>query len=319
MPDGSWRRPCGRETSTSGWERATSIRYRGRWCHNAAAGLLSTLIPMPALPSGVTRDYPLARLTTIRTGGPAELFARPESLGQLERLLAWAADDGLEVGVVGSGSNLLVADAGVRGLVLKLDKELSTIELDGTQIHCGGGARLPAGSARAALARVLEWVDVSGPTGTERRVPEQLGFAYRRSSLGAGEVVARASFALAPAASDDVKATLADMRARRKAAQPSGIKTFGSTFKNPEDPRAENRTAGQLLDAADCRGMRIGGAGFSAKHANFIENHGDATTADVIAVMAEGRRRVRERFGVELEPEVQALGPVEFPADWKRA
>jgi UDP-N-acetylenolpyruvoylglucosamine reductase len=305
---------------------------------------------MPALPSGVTRDYPLARLTTIRTGGPAELFARPESLGQLERLLAWAADEGLEVGVVGSGSNLLVADAGVRGLVLKLDKELSTIELDGTQIHCGGGARLPAVSARAAqagltgiefgvnipgtvggavrmnanayggeLARVLEWVDVSGPTGTERRVPEQLGFAYRRSSLGAGEIVARASFALAPAASDDVKATLADMRARRKAAQPSGIKTFGSTFKNPEDPRAENRTAGQLLDAADCRGMRIGGAGFSAKHANFIENHGDATTADVIAVMAEGRRRVRERFGVELEPEVQALGPVEFPADWKRA
>ena len=304
---------------------------------------------MPALPSGVTRDYPLARLTTIRTGGPAELFARPESLGQLERLLAWAADEGLEVGVVGSGSNLLVADAGVRGLVLKLDKELSTIELDGTQIHCGGGARLPAVSARAAqagltgiefgvnipgtvggavrmnanayggeLARVLEWVDVSGPTGTERRVPEQLGFAYRRSSLGAGDVVARASFALAPAASDDVKATLADMRARRKAAQPSGIKTFGSTFKNPEDPRAENRTAGQLLDAADCRGMRIGGAGFSAKHANFIENHGDATTADVIAVMAEGRRRVKERFGVELEPEVQALGPVEFPADWKR-
>ena len=249
---------------------------------------------------------------------------------------------------MGSGSNLLVADAGVRGLVLKLDKELSTIELDGTQIRCGGGARLPAVSARAAqagltgiefgvnipgtvggavrmnanayggeLARVLEWVDVSGPAGTERRVPEQLGFAYRRSSLGAGEVVARASFALAPAASDEVKATLADMRARRKAAQPSGIKTFGSTFKNPDDPRAENRTAGQLLDAADCRGLRIGGAGFSAKHANFIENHGDATTADVVAVMAEGRRRVKERFGVELEPEVQALGPVEFPADWK--
>ena len=169
------------------------------------------------------------------------------------------------------------------------------------------------------LARVLEWVDVAGPAGTERRVPEQLGFTYRRSSLRAGEVVARASFALAPAASDEVKATLADMRARRKAAQPSGIKTFGSTFKNPDDPRAENRTAGQLLDAADCRGLRIGGAGFSTKHANFIENHGDATTADVVAVMAEGRRRVKERFGIELEPEVQALGPVAFPADWNRA
>ena len=103
-------------------------------------------------PPGVERDYPLARLTTIRTGGPAELFARPRSIEVLEQLLAWAQADGLEVGVVGSGSNLLVADAGVRGLVLKLDKELSTIELDGTRIRCGGGARLPSVSARAAQA-----------------------------------------------------------------------------------------------------------------------------------------------------------------------
>ena len=304
---------------------------------------------MVQTPPGVTRDYPLARLTTIRTGGAAELFARPGSIDELERLLAWADAEGHQVGVVGSGSNLLVADSRVRGLVLRLDKELSTIELDGNQIRCGGGARLPAVSARAAqagltgiefgvsipgtvggavrmnanayggeLARVLEWVDVVGHGGTERRVPEQLGFAYRRSNLRAGEVVARASFALAGAPSDEVKATLADMRARRKAAQPSGIKTFGSTFKNPDDPRAENRTAGQLLDAAGCLGLRIGGAGFSAKHANFVENYGDATTADVVAVMVEGRRRVKERFGVELEPEVQTLGPVEFPAEWKR-
>jgi UDP-N-acetylenolpyruvoylglucosamine reductase len=302
---------------------------------------------MPEEPNGVQRDYPLARLTTIRTGGAAEFFARPGTLEALERLLAWAGAQGLEVGVVGSGSNLLVADVGVRGLVLKLDKELSTIELHGTRIHCGGGARLPTVSARAAqagltgiefgvsipgtvggavrmnanayggeLARVLEWVDVVRADGTERKTPDQLGFAYRRSSLRPGEVVARASFALSQAASDEVKATLADMRARRKAAQPSGIKTFGSTFKNPDDPRAAGRTAGQLLDAAGCRGLRIGGAGFSDKHANFIENHGDATTADVVAVMVEGRRRVRESFGVALEPEVQALGPVELPAEW---
>ncbi len=303
---------------------------------------------MSEVPHGVQREYPLARLTTIRTGGPAELFARPGSLGELERLVAWAAAEGVEVGVVGSGSNLLVADSGVRGLVLKLDKELSTIELDGPRIRCGGGARLPSVSARAAqvgltgiefgvnipgtvggavrmnanayggeLARVLEWVDVVGPAGTERRTPDSLGFAYRRSNLRPGDVVARASFALTEAPSDKVKATLADMRARRKAAQPSGIKTFGSTFKNPDDPRAEGRTAGQLLDAADCRGLRIGGAGFSAKHANFIENHGDATTADVVAVMAEGRRRVGERFGVALEPEVQVLGPVDIPDEWR--
>jgi UDP-N-acetylenolpyruvoylglucosamine reductase len=301
------------------------------------------------LPPGVERDYPLARLTTIRTGGPAELFARPGTIGELESLLAWAAAEQLEVGVVGSGSNLLVADAGVRGLVLKLDHDLSQITVDGTRIDCGGGARLPAVSAQAAraglsgiefgvnipgtvggavrmnanayggeLARALEWVDVCGPAGTERRTPDELGFAYRRSGLRPGEVVARAAFALTAAPSEDVKRTLSEMRSKRKAAQPSGIKTFGSTFKNPDDPRAGGRSAGQLLEAAGCRGLRVGGAGFSAKHANFVENHGDATTADVVALMAEGRRRVRERFGVELEPEVQALGPVSLPTDWGR-
>ena len=305
---------------------------------------------MATPPEGIERDYPLARLTTIRTGGRAELFSRVGSIPALERLLAWAAEEGIEVGVVGSGSNLLVADEGVRGLVLKLDQDLAEIEVDGTRINCGGGARLPAVSARAAraglsgiefgvnipgtvggavrmnanayggeLARALDWVDIVSASGTERRTPDQLGFAYRRSGLARGEVVARASFALVAEASETVKLTLADMRRRRKEAQPAGIKTFGSTFKNPTDPRAEGRSAGQLLEAAGCRGLRIGGAGFSAKHANFVENHGDASTADVIAVMAEGRRRVMERFGVELEPEVQALGPVAFPSDWTRS
>jgi UDP-N-acetylenolpyruvoylglucosamine reductase len=296
-------------------------------------------------PPGVQRDYPLARLTTIRTGGSAELFARPGSLPELERLLAWAREEGLQVGVVGSGSNLLVADAGVPGLVLKLDKELSEIELKDTHIHCGGAARLPTVAARAAqaglvglefgvsipgtvggavrmnanayggeLARVLEWVDIATGSGTVRRTPPELGFAYRRSSLGPYEIVAQASFQLERGEPAAVKATLADLRARRKAAQPAGVKTFGSTFKNPDS--SAGRTAGQLLDEAGCRGLRIGGAGFSEKHANFVVNHGDATTADVVAVMAEGRRRVHERFGIELEPEVQSLGPVEFPADW---
>jgi UDP-N-acetylenolpyruvoylglucosamine reductase len=228
--------------------------------------------------------------------------------------------------------------------VVKLDKDLSTIELDGTRIRCGGGARLPAVSARAAqagltgiefgvnipgtvggavrmnanayggeLAKVLEWVELVTPDGSERRAPSALGFEYRRSNLRPSEIVARASFALAPATSEAVKATLADMRARRHAAQPSAIKTFGSTFKNPDDPRAEGRTAGQLLDAAGCRGLRVGGASFSTKHANFVENGGAATTADVIALMAEGRRRVEERFGVTLEAEVQTLGPLTVP------
>jgi UDP-N-acetylmuramate dehydrogenase len=103
------------------------------------------------------------------------------------------------------------------------------------------------------------------------------------------------------------------MRRRRHEAQPQGIRTFGSTFKNPDDPRAEGRGAGLLLAEAGCNGLAVGGARFAPKHANFVENTGTATSAEVVAVMAEGRRRVLERFGVALEPEVQTLGDVRFP------
>jgi UDP-N-acetylmuramate dehydrogenase len=300
--------------------------------------------------TGVERDYPLARLTTVRTGGAAELFARPAAAEELVELLAWAEGEGVAVEVVGSGSNLLVADQGVPGLVLKLAGELATMERQELRLVCGGGVRLPSAAAKAAgwglaglefginipgtvggavrmnanayggqLARVLEWVEVCTAAGKQRRRPDELGFAYRSSALQPGEVVARAAFALTAAEPAAVKETLAGMRAQRHAAQPSGIKTFGSTFKNPDDPRAEGRTAGQLLEAAGCRGLAVGGARFSLKHANFVENTGSASTADVLAVMAAGRRRVHARFGVELEPEVQVLGEVEWPADWALA
>ena len=292
------------------------------------------------MPADVQQDFPLSRLTTVRTGGPAELFARAGDAERLAELLAWAEQEDHRVSVVGSGSNLLVADEGVDGLVIKLDRGLATIDHDDSRLVCGGGARLPAVAAQAAklglegiefgvnipgtvggairmnanayggeLARVLEWVDVVTTAGTRRRTPDTLGFAYRSSNLSPGEIVARASFALSPADPAAVKATLARMRAQRHAAQPSGIKTFGSTFKNPPD----GPTAGMLLSEAGCNGLQVGGARFSLKHANFVENMGDATTADVLALMAEGRRRVREQFGVVLEPEVQALGPVRFP------
>jgi UDP-N-acetylmuramate dehydrogenase len=305
---------------------------------------------MSGQPAGVERDYPLARLTTIRIGGPADFFARPGSEREVVELLAWAEAEGLAIGVVGSGSNLLVADDGFRGLVLKLDGELTGIERDGTRVLTGGGMRLPSAAAKAAgwgltglefginipgtvggavrmnanayggeLARVLEWVSVATAAGAERREPADLGFAYRSSNLGDREVVTAASFRLAEADESDVKATMAAMRERRREAQPSGIKTFGSTFVNPDDPRAEGRSAGQLLDAAGCRGLGHGGARLSPKHANFVENTGDATTADVLAVMAAARRRVHERFGVALEPEVQILGEVSWPPEWRLA
>jgi UDP-N-acetylenolpyruvoylglucosamine reductase len=299
-------------------------------------------------PEGVVSDFSLARLTTVRTGGAADWFARPRDEAALLRLLAWAAAESLAVGIVGSGSNLLVADAGFRGLALKLDGELAKIERDGERVLCGGGARLPSASAKAAgwglaglefgvnipgtaggavkmnanayggqLGEILEWVDVCSATGRERRGPGQLGFSYRSSNLSPGEVVSRASFRLRPDRPAAIRARLEEMRGRRREAQPSGIKTFGSTFKNPEGAAAEGRSAGQLLEAAECRGLRHGGARFSEKHANFVENTGSATTADVLGLMAEGRRRVRDRFGVVLEPEVQLLGEVEWPEDWE--
>jgi UDP-N-acetylenolpyruvoylglucosamine reductase len=303
----------------------------------------------PVTPKTVQTDYPLSRLTTVRAGGPADLFARPAGEAELVELLRWAEGEGTPVGVVGSGSNLLVSDAGFRGLVLKLDGALSSVEREATHVLCGGGARLPSATAKVArwgltglefginipgtvggavkmnanayggeLGRVLEWVDVCTAEGAERREPAELGFAYRRSNLKPGEVVSRASFQLVEGDVDEIKATLAQMRAQRREAQPSGVKTFGSTFKNPaDDERAAGRTAGQLLEAAGCRGLQVGGARFSPKHANFVENAGDATTADVLSLMAEGRRRVHERFGIVLEPEVQVLGDVEWPDGWE--
>jgi UDP-N-acetylmuramate dehydrogenase len=297
------------------------------------------------VPSIVERDHSLARMSTVRTGGEADYFARAGSYAQLRELLAWARAADMPVAVVGSGSNLLIADDGVRGLVVKLDRKLALIQREGPlRIVCGGGARLPAVASRAAraglsgiefgvnipgtvggavrmnanayggeLARTLEWVEIVTAEESERRVPEQLGFAYRRSNIADGEIVARASFLLAESDTTTVKAALAQMRARRHEAQPQGIKTFGSTFVNPEDPRAEGRTAGQLLAEAGCNGLTVGGARLAPKHANFVENTGAATTADVLAVMAEGRARVLERFGVALEPEVQTLGDVRFP------
>jgi UDP-N-acetylmuramate dehydrogenase len=302
---------------------------------------------MSAPPEGVQRDFPLARLTTVRTGGAADFFARPGDEPHLVAALRWADEEGLPVGVIGSGSNLLIADDGFHGLALKLNGELAQIEREGEHVVCGGGYRFPSAAAKTAswglsglefgvnipgttggavrmnanayggqLARVLEWVDVCTATGSDRRAPDQLDFTYRHSSLRAGEIVARASFHLQPADPDEIRATLAEMRERRREAQPSGIKTFGSTFKNPADERAEGRSAGQLLEAAGCRGLRHGGARFSEKHANFVENDQGATTTDVLELMAEGRRRVHERFGVELEPEVQVLGEVEWPDGW---
>ena len=300
----------------------------------------------PRTPPGVESGVPLERFATVRTGGSAEYFARASSPELLVELLAWAAAESLAVSVVGSGSNLLIADEGVAGLVIKLDGELATVRIEGTTVFAGAAVRLPSLAARCAregltglefgvnipgtvggavrmnagayggdLSSVLRYAQIAGPDGLERRDSDSLAMRYRGSALADGEVVAAAVIDLTPDEPAAVLERIAAMRARRHEAQPQGIKTFGSTFKNPADPRAEGRSAGLLLSQAGCNGLGVGGARFSPKHANFIENTGEATTADVLAVMELGRRRVLEAFGVELEPEVQTLGEVRFP--WK--
>jgi UDP-N-acetylenolpyruvoylglucosamine reductase len=289
----------------------------------------------------IDEQIPLSRFTTLGTGGPARWFAKPSTLEELEEALAWAAGRDFEIAVVGLGSNLLVADEGVEGLVLKLVGDLASAEVEGDLLEAGGGAPLAvclhraraaslgglefacaipgtvgggvwmnAGAYGGEIAGVLERALVADAGGASWRTPAELGLEYRRSSLRAGEVVARAEFRLAPRPAEEIKADVSEMQAARKAAQPTNKRTFGSVFKNPD----HELSAGRMLEACGLRGHRIGGAQISPRHANFIENADGARSADAVALMAEARRRALEEFGVELQHEVQFLGPIELPA-----
>jgi UDP-N-acetylmuramate dehydrogenase len=289
----------------------------------------------------VEEGVALSRFTTLGTGGPARAFARPETLPELEEALRWAADRGLGVATVGLGSNLLVADDGVDALVLKLAGELAAVEVRGETLVAGGGAPnavclhraraaglggfefacaipgtagggvwMNAGAYGGDWASIMTRALVVTAAGAGWLTPAELGMRYRHSELRHGQVVARVVFALAPRPRDEIKRTIAELQAQRKAAQPTNKRTFGSVFKNPE----HELTAGRMLEACGLKGHRIGGAQISAKHANFIENADGARSADAIALMAEARRRAGDRFGVDLQHEVEFLGPLELPA-----
>ena len=283
----------------------------------------------------------LSRFTTLGTGGPAAALARPETLDELQEALAWAAERGLAVAAVGLGSNLLVADEGFDGLVVKLAGELAAAETDEDRLLAGGGAAnavclhraraaglggfefgcaipgtvgggvwMNAGAYGSDWASVLERALVVEAQGSRWLTPAELGLSYRRSGLRHGQVVARAEFRLEPKPADEIKATIAELQALRKAAQPTNKRTFGSVFKNPE----HELSAGRMLEACGLKGHRIGGAQISPRHANFIENADGARSDDAIALMAEARRRALEQYGVELEHEVEFLGPLELPS-----
>jgi UDP-N-acetylmuramate dehydrogenase len=293
----------------------------------------------------IEERVPLSRYTTLGTGGPARWFARPETPAELDEALAWAAEQDAAVSVVGLGSNLLVADDGVDALVLKLSGELAAAEADGELLRAGGGAPLAvclhraraaslggfefacaipgtagggvwmnAGAYGGDIAGVLQRALIADASGSSWRTPEELGLQYRRSALRPGEVVVSAEFRLRPRPVDEIKATVAEMQAVRKAAQPTNKRTFGSVFKNPQ----HELSAGRMLEACGLRGHRIGGAQISPRHANFIENADGARSVEAIELMTEARKRALEEFGVELEHEVQLLGRIGLPAAGER-
>jgi UDP-N-acetylenolpyruvoylglucosamine reductase len=288
----------------------------------------------------IEEQVTLSRFTTLGTGGPARWFAKPASVEELVEALEWASEREISVAVVGLGSNLLVADEGVEGLVLKLAGELASVEVEGEMLRAGGGSPLAvclhrarsgglgglefacaipgtvgggvwmnAGAYGGEIAGVLKRALVADATGVSWRTPAELGLEYRRSSLEPGQVVARADFRLVPRPVEEIKATVAEMQAARKAAQPTNKRTFGSVFKNPD----HELSAGRMLEACGLLGFRIGGAQISPRHANFIENADGARSVDAIELMAEARRRALDEFGVELEHEVQLLGAIELP------
>ena len=167
-----------------------------------------------------------------------------------------------------------------------------------------------AGAYGSDWAAILGRALVVDAEGTRWLTPADLGLSYRRSGLRHGQVVARAEFRLAPKPTDEIKATIAELQALRKAAQPTNKRTFGSVFKNPK----HELSAGRMLEACGLKGHRIGGAQISPRHANFIENADGARSGDAIALMVEARRRALEQYGVELEHEVEFLGPLELPS-----
>jgi UDP-N-acetylmuramate dehydrogenase len=166
-----------------------------------------------------------------------------------------------------------------------------------------------AGAYSGDWASILVRALVVRPEGASWRTPAELGLSYRHSTLAPGEVVAQAEFRLERRDPGQIKATIAEFQAQRKATQPTNKRTFGSVFKNPEHELG----AGQMLEACGLKGFRIGGVQISPRHANFIENAGDGRSTDALALMAEARRRALEEFGVELEREVVFLGALELP------
>lgn len=290
---------------------------------------------LPKVRGKLTPNAPLAKLVWFKTGGNADWLFEPADIDDLRDFLS-ALDRAMPVMALGLGSNMIVRDGGVEGVVVRLGKAFSGVKvLEDHQLECGGGAsgilvsstardagiagleflrgipgtvggfvRMNGGAYGREVADILIDCEVMFPCGKLSRVPvEELAYSYRHSELASGSIVVSARFQGTPGDPAAIGAEMERIAKAREESQPLRTKTGGSTFKNPDGHKAW-----ELVDAAGCRGLTMGGAQVSEKHTNFLINTGDATSGDIEALGEEVRRRVRENSGVELQWEIQRVG-----------
>ncbi|MBC8243234.1 MAG: UDP-N-acetylmuramate dehydrogenase [Verrucomicrobia bacterium] len=290
----------------------------------------------------VETDYPLAELTTLRAGGPADFFAEPESEAGLAALLAACRGRGLPVTLLGRGSNFLPLDSGVRGLTVRLGREPFTgIEPDGPRLRCGAGARMKTVAAEAKRCRlagmeflegipgslggglrmnagamgselfdVVETVRLMDPDGAVFEMPtESIEVAYRSCPLLKNQIALGAVLKGEPDTAEAIAGRMAGFAERRWGSQPKA-RSAGCIFKNPEAI-----PAGKLVDELGLKGASEGGAMVSEEHGNFIVNNGGATADDVLRLIGRIRERALTERGIELQTEVQIVGGEEARGD----
>lgn len=306
---------------------------------------MSGPLPDPPADLALEREVPLSRHTYLRIGGPAAYFGVPADLAQFERIARWAGEQGRRLRLLGGGSNVLVADGGVRDVVLSLRRACGTVTFEGDGVTAGAAVMLPA-LARAAAERDLGGLEfaigipgsVGGALQTNAGIGDgrcigdlvrsvdvwrdgdrvtlpaaSIAFAYRHTSLrGSGDLVLAATLALVPRPRAEIEAEMRRLLEARQRTQPTAEPNAGSIFRNPPGD-----SAGRLIDAAGCKGLTRGHARVSPLHANFIVHDGQATAGDVATLIAEVQARVLEASGVRLRPEVEWWGDGEAPEAWR--
>ena len=299
--------------------------------------LIKSLVQANFAPERIIPRAPMARFTTFRVGGPADVLVNIDSAAEISVALRAARAAGVPVTIIGNGSNLLVRDGGIRGLVMRISQPMSAITREGDTLHVQAGATLPAvagfaqrsgleglapmagipgtiggavimnaGAYGGEMSQVVTRVDaIARSDGKPIRFEGRaLGFAYRHSAMmDAGVIVTDVTLRLTPGDPDAIARRTEELLVARREKQPLEYPSAGSTFKRPE-----GAFAAKLIDDAGLKGLRISDARVSEKHAGFIVNLGSATASDILALMAEVQSRVLAASGITLEPEVRILG-----------